>query len=53
MVIILFCSNVEKVVRERFAKAVSRGVEDLKISRATFSPIHGLIQTAVIEVSEI
>ncbi|CAC5371615.1 unnamed protein product [Mytilus coruscus] len=41
--------NVEKVVRERFAKAVSRGIEDLKISRATYSPIHGLIQTAVIE----
>lgn len=41
--------NVEKVVRERFAKAVSRGIEDLKVSRATFSPINGLIQTAVIE----
>lgn len=50
MKMFLIFSNVEKVVRERFAKAVSRGIEDLKISRATFSPIHGLIQTAVIEV---
>ncbi|KAL4223925.1 hypothetical protein ACF0H5_017387 [Mactra antiquata] len=40
---------VEKVVRERFAKALSRGMQDLKISRATNSPINGLIENAVIE----
>lgn len=41
---------VEKVVRERFAKAVARGIQDLKISRATNSPINGLIENAVIEI---
>lgn len=42
---------VEKVVRERFAKAISRGMQGLKINRATNSPINGLIENAVIEVS--
>lgn len=41
---------VEKVVRERFAKALTRGMQDLKINRATTSPINGLIENAVIEV---
>lgn len=41
---------MEKIVRERFAKAVSRGTQELKIKRATNSPIAGLIETAVIEV---
>lgn len=40
---------VEKVVRERFAKALTRGIQDLKINRATSSPINGLIENAVIE----
>ncbi|XP_053375803.1 uncharacterized protein LOC123533294 isoform X1 [Mercenaria mercenaria] len=40
---------VEKVVRERFAKALGRGIQDLKINRATSSPINGLIENAVIE----
>ena len=43
-------SVVEKVVRERFAKALGRGMQDLKINRATSSPINGLIENAVIEV---
>lgn len=42
-------ANLEKIVRERFAKAVSRGTQELKIKRATNSPIAGLIETAVIE----
>ena len=44
------CSVVEKVIRERFAKAVARGIQDLRVSRATSSPINGLIENAVIEV---
>lgn len=40
---------VEKVVRERFAKALGRGMQNLKINRATSSPINGLIENAVIE----
>ncbi|XP_052800410.1 uncharacterized protein LOC128231514 isoform X2 [Mya arenaria] len=40
---------VEKVVRERFAKALTRGIQDLKINRSTSSPINGLIENAVIE----
>ena len=40
---------VEKVVRERFALAVSRGLTDLRIKKPTQSPINGLIQNAVIE----
>lgn len=39
----------EKVVRERFAKAVARGLMELKIKKPTQSPINGLIQNAVIE----
>ncbi|XP_064612744.1 LOW QUALITY PROTEIN: uncharacterized protein LOC135476597 [Liolophura sinensis] len=41
--------NVERVVRERFAKAVQKGAVDLGIKRATHSPITGLIENAVIE----
>ena len=41
---------MEKVIRERFAKAVARGIQDLRVSRATSSPINGLIENAVIEV---
>lgn len=43
--------NLEKIVRERFGKAVARGVGELNIKRATHSPISGLIDNAVIEVS--
>ena len=43
-------SYAEKVVRERFAKAVTRGLMELKIRKPTESPINGLIQNAVIEV---
>ncbi|XP_078336716.1 uncharacterized protein LOC111135431 isoform X1 [Crassostrea virginica] len=42
-------ANLEKIIRERFAKAVSRGTQELRITRATNSPISGLIETAVIE----
>lgn len=49
----VFCSVVEKVVRERFAKALTRGMQDLRTNRATSSPINGLIENAVIEVSVI
>lgn len=49
----LYGSNVERVVRERFGKAVARGVGDLKITRATHSPISGVIDSAVIEVSSL
>ena len=48
-----FCpadSYAEKVVRERFARAVARGLTELKIKKPTQSPINGLIQNAVIEV---
>jgi hypothetical protein len=38
-------------VRERFGRAVARGVGDLKMKRATHSPIAGLIENAVTEVS--
>jgi hypothetical protein len=48
-----FVSNLEKIVRERFGKAVARGVNDLNIKRATHSPISGLIDNAVIEVKSI
>ncbi|XP_069134826.1 uncharacterized protein [Argopecten irradians] len=41
--------NLERVLRERFAKAVARGVHDLRISRATNTPIAGLIENAVVE----
>ncbi|XP_064619949.1 uncharacterized protein LOC135483216 isoform X2 [Lineus longissimus] len=41
--------NVEKIVRERFGRAVARGVGDLKMKRATHSPIAGLIENAVVE----
>ena len=41
---------VEKVVRERFAVAMSRGLTELRIKKPTQSPINGLIQNAVIEV---
>ena len=44
-------SNLEKIVRERFGKAVARGVGELRIKRATHSPISGLIDNTVIEVS--
>ena len=44
------CSVVEKVIRERFAKAVARGTQELRVKRATSSPINGLIENAVIEV---
>lgn len=40
---------VEKVVRERFAIAMSRGLTELRIKKPTQSPINGLIQNAVIE----
>ena len=43
-------SYAEKVVRERFARAVARGLTELKIKKPTQSPINGLIQNAVIEV---
>ncbi|KAK7475022.1 hypothetical protein BaRGS_00033703 [Batillaria attramentaria] len=41
--------SAEKVVRERFARAVTRGLTELKIKKPTQSPINGLIQNAVIE----
>ncbi|KAL5015854.1 hypothetical protein ScPMuIL_005443 [Solemya velum] len=41
--------NAEKIVRERFARAVTRGISELRIPRATHSPINGLIETAVME----
>ncbi|XP_060065450.1 uncharacterized protein LOC132545744 isoform X1 [Ylistrum balloti] len=41
--------NLERVLRERFAKAVARGVQDLRITRATNTPIAGLIENAVVE----
>ena len=37
-------------MRERFAKAVARGIQELRVKRATSSPINGLIENAVIEV---
>ncbi|CAG5136649.1 unnamed protein product [Candidula unifasciata] len=40
---------VEKVVRERFAVIVTRGLTELRIKKPTQSPINGLIQNAVIE----
>ena len=43
-------SVVEKVVRERFAKALTRGMQDLRINKAHNTPINGLIENAVIEV---
>ncbi|XP_013392664.1 uncharacterized protein LOC106160570 [Lingula anatina] len=49
---ILLFRNVEKIVRERFGKAVARGVGELRIKRATHSPINGLIENAVIEIYE-
>ena len=49
-VIIKYCIRAEKVLRERFASGVSRGMNDLHISRATHCPISGLIDNAVIEV---
>lgn len=42
--------NTEKMVRERFGKGVSRGLSELRITRATHSPISGLIDNAVIEI---
>ena len=39
------------MIRERFAKSVARGIQDLRIKRATSSPINGLIENAVIEVT--
>jgi hypothetical protein len=42
---------VEKLVRERFGKALTRGIGELKVKRATHSPISGLIDNAVIEVN--
>ncbi|CAH1801454.1 unnamed protein product [Owenia fusiformis] len=45
-------ANTETLVRERFGKGVARGVSDLKINRATQSPIAGLIENAVIETYE-
>ena len=39
------------MIRERFAKAVARGVQELRIKRATSTPIAGLIENAVMEVS--
>ena len=47
-----FFRNVEKVVRERFGKMVSRGMEEMRVTRATHSPISSLIDKAVIEVRE-
>lgn len=41
----------EKVIRERFARAVTRGLTELKIKKPTQSPIKGLIDNAVVEVS--
>ncbi|CAL1547704.1 unnamed protein product [Lymnaea stagnalis] len=40
---------VEKIVRERFAVSVSRGLTDLRINKPTQSPINGLIQNTVVE----
>ena len=39
------------MVRERFVKSVKRGVGELRINKATTSPISGLIENAVIEVT--
>ncbi|XP_038059084.1 uncharacterized protein LOC119730318 [Patiria miniata] len=39
----------EKSIRKRFAKAVSKGKVDMKITKATECPIGGLIETAVKE----
>ncbi|PVD32717.1 hypothetical protein C0Q70_08162 [Pomacea canaliculata] len=39
----------EKVIRERFARAVTRGLTELKIKKPTQSPIKGLIDNAVVE----
>ncbi|KAF6029309.1 UNC13D [Bugula neritina] len=44
--------NVEKVVRERFGKTVARNVGELKIPRATRSPLHRLIENSVVEMYE-
>lgn len=41
--------SAEKVVREKFARAVARGLTELRIKKPTQSPINGLIQNAVIE----
>ncbi|XP_074641943.1 uncharacterized protein LOC141899489 [Tubulanus polymorphus] len=43
-------SNVERAVRERFGRAVSKGVVELQVKRATTSTINGLIEKAVKEV---
>ncbi|XP_022095800.1 uncharacterized protein LOC110981999 [Acanthaster planci] len=39
----------EKAIRKKFAKAVSKGKVDMKITKATECPIGGLIETAVKE----
>ncbi|XP_046568194.1 LOW QUALITY PROTEIN: uncharacterized protein LOC124276591 [Haliotis rubra] len=40
---------VEKMIRERFAHGVTRGLSELRLKRATQSPINGLIENATIE----
>ena len=47
----MFYRNTEPMVRERFVKSVKRGVGELRINKATTSPISGLIENAVIEVT--
>jgi len=51
--LVVFCvpfSNLEKMLRERFAKTVTRGLVDLEIKQATHSPIENVIEKAVREV---
>ncbi|XP_006811802.2 LOW QUALITY PROTEIN: uncharacterized protein LOC100376246 [Saccoglossus kowalevskii] len=42
--------NIEKILRNRFAKKVSMGKIDLKLKKATYTPIHGLIWNSVVEM---
>ncbi|XP_070571516.1 uncharacterized protein [Ptychodera flava] len=42
--------NIEKLLRNRFAKKVSMGKIDLKLKKATYTPIHGLIWNAIVEM---
>ena len=46
----LFIRNVESLVRERFVRAVKTGMSELRLKKATASPIQRVIENAVVEV---
>ncbi|XP_067946833.1 uncharacterized protein [Watersipora subatra] len=43
-------ANVERILRERFGKTVARNVGELRIKRATQSPIHRIIENSTLEL---